>query len=871
LEIASFVPQYDVTSIIETKLDTNVTTSSLLVPGFHVVRQDRTANGGGIVTYIKEKWQAIPLDVLQTKYTTLGMEVTLTKISLQKPIKLLVIVSIYRPPNANTSWFETLNELLNEVMLIGPLVMMGDINIDLLKPKTSSARRICKLLALAGLKTHALSPTRISKTSSTCLDIIATPREIECTTYSTLALAASDHLPVVAELGAASNTGPLPVLRRSFKHVDMIQLQQQATNITLDINLDRTADELLEDWHRSMIAILDVAAPMRSFPACRKNCPWFSADLQRLIRKRDSIARKIQKCSTQELLTECNLLKRQIKSRMRRAAKEYGSSLISEKKDTSAAWKFLRAVTFTTTKGERTTMDPIALNEHFAKVVTSENGVPDPPSGCDALDSFTLAPLRQADILRQLSMLSTTTATGPDEISAKLLKQLAPAVASNLTLIMNRSIEQCSVPTDWKKANVVAIWKAKGSKSDASNYRPISILPVLARLFERLVALQLTQYCSAHDIIPPEQFGFRAKSSCETALLTALENWMGEVDKGMVVGALLVDLSKAFDTVSHQILIKDLQEIGCDGEAINWFHSYLTGRQQRIKQGGEVTEWKPVSRGVPQGSCLSPLLFNVYVRQLPKATATKTVQFADDITNSVADADDHLVVRKLTESFQFTKSFCEQKELIINTEKTQFIIFKSPTRRLSKDLEIVLDNCSITPAESVKLLGVVLDRHLTFGEHIEKVVKKCTGILGILSRAAPRLPRNLLCNAYVALVRTHLEYSSATFAGASKTHLKKLDTVQKVAARIICRMPRNCHAAPLIDSLHLESLEVRRHAHVIKLVNAIISKDTHPALENLFIRAENGSVADGRGNNHSGQTRIGRSRFSVVAKNIANS
>ena len=200
---------------------------------------------------------------------------------------------------------------------------------------------------------------------------------------------------------------------------------------------------------------------------------------------------------------------------------------------------------------------------------------------------------------------------------------------------------------------------------------------------------------------------------------------------------------------------------------------------QRVTNDDEVTEWKEVSQGVPQGSCLSPILFNIYVRKLPSTTTFDSFQYADDITHSEADHIEENVIERLTNTFQSTKDFCDAKELTINMNKTQFIIFKSPNRRISDELTLTLDGCTIKPADDVKLIGVQLDKHLTFGKHFDYITNKCNGIIGALSRAAPHLPQELVLMAYTALIRSHLEYCSAIFASASKTQLTKLDIIQK--------------------------------------------------------------------------------------------
>jgi hypothetical protein len=338
------------------------------------------------------------------------------------------------------------------------------------------------------------------------------------------------------------------------------------------------------------------------------------------------------------------------------------------------------------------------------------------------------------------------------------------------------------------------------------------------------------------------------------------------VDEGKIVGALLIDLSKAFDSVPHQKLINELSRIGCSLQTVNWFVSYLTGRQQRVAQRPNFAPWRSVSRGVPQGSCLSPLLFNVFVRDIPTNCAVSTVQFADDVTHSEAHKSPTVLLDKLAEAFNRTKDFCNSHELVINTAKTQFIVFKSAAKPLPPSYAINLDGFNIEPAVTVKLLGVTLDRHLTFGPFCDDISKKCHGILGAISRAAPFLPTELLRLAYIALVRSHLEYCSSLLVPIARTHLEKLNVIQCTGARIASHLPRRAHAAPILEKLGLEPLDSRRENHVLKIVNSIIQKDCHPALRDLFTLDADGRLV----NDSAARIKIGEKRFSVVGKEIYN-
>ena len=191
---------------------------------------------------------------------------------------------------------------------------------------------------------------------------------------------------------------------------------------------------------------------------------------------------------------------------------------------------------------------------------------------------------------------------------------------------------------------------------------------------------------------------------------------------------------------------------------------------------------------------------------------------------------------------------------------------KAPSKRIPSDLVLKLDGNDILPSPNVKLLGAMIDQHLTFGADIDNIVLKCHQLLGVLARSAPFPPTQLLRLAYIALVRTRLEYASAIRASAAKTQLQRLDIIQKIASRIILRAPRNAHSAPLQKTLGLDSLESRRVDHIVNIVTRCMSETCHPAFTDMFVRQPDGSA----GNSYTARIGIGRRRFCVYAKEVYN-
>ena len=228
------------------------------------------------------------------------------------------------------------------------------------------------------------------------------------------------------------------------------------------------------------------------------------------------------------------------------------------------------------------------------------------------------------------------------------------------------------------------------------------------------------------------------------------------------------------------------------------------------------------------------ILFNIMVRQLPLVCSTEVFQFADDLTNSTSANDPNQLSAKLQDNYSKIKAFCSNIGLEINLNKTQLIIFKSAAKKLPPNFVISLDNVPISPSQTVKLLGVTLDQHFTMGSHIDGVVKKCHGLLGMLRRSTAYLPRELLNLVYTSVIRSHLEYCSGTFFNAAPTHLNKLDVVQKIASRIITGSSPQAHSAPLQLQLGLDLLQSRRKIHVVSLVIDILRGQSHPYLIELF-------------------------------------
>ena len=450
--VTGFCGQFCHWALIESKIDSKVTTSSLLIPGYCTFRQDRSSNGGGVLTFIKDELKPTELSDFQRKFTSEGLEVTLVRVVVGKPIKFITFISLYRPPGARREWFTKLDEMILMLSTLGgSLILMGDINADLYKPTLAPASDLLKSLELAGHEIKKVFATRVTSNTATCLDIITCPQEIQMIDYSAIKSGASDHFPVKATILVNNTAKPQPIQKRSFRKVDMEDLKSKVADITIhqNNNNNESPEIMLNEWYKAVMETLDQVAPIKSYPLCRKKCKWMTGNIRALIQQRDSVARHNKDDDASKKLDNTRnykRLKKIVKSRLRREAKNYGAALLAEN-NTREAWKFLREVSFTTTKGEKTTMDINIVNEHLARTVQA----PQPSellaiSGCNSAGSFALNTLQPAEVLTMLRRLPARTSTGPDDLPASLLRQLAPAIAENLTTILNCCINQNIFP-----------------------------------------------------------------------------------------------------------------------------------------------------------------------------------------------------------------------------------------------------------------------------------------------------------------------------------------------------------------------------------------------------------------------------------------
>ena len=395
--------------------------------------------------------------------------------------------------------------------------------------------------------------------------------------------------------------------------------------------------------------------------------------------------------------------------------------------------------------------------------------------------------------------MKTSHGSGHDGIASFYLKIALPVVGGSLCDLFNESLFAGKFPEDWKIARIAPIFKS-GAKDDRSNYRPISVLPFISRLFEKLIFNQFYEYLDANKSLYEHQSGFRLLHSVATALLASTNDWYLNIDKGKYTGLVFIDLKKAFDTVDHKILLQKMNMYGVTGLEHDWFTSYLKNRKQFCRVDGTSSDVRRINCGVPQGSCLGPLLFLIYINDLPFSLQKSHVSmYADDTAISLSSKSIGELQNDLNLDLLKLQDWLHANKLSLNVVKTQSLVIGSRPniRKIESQpdappsFSFPIGDQDIEMITNTRYLVVQIDSKLDWDKNIDTIKTK--------ANREKYLPSDILNKMYRGIVEPHLSYCCSGCCNESK--LDVLQKIQNRAARIVTSSPYDASAAPIIQNL----------------------------------------------------------------------
>ena len=744
----------------------------------------------------------------------------------------------------------------NKKFIIG-----GDININILK-NNQSISNYTNDIHSHGCLQIVKSPTRISwKSENSLIDHIYTNLNESRISTETISYDISDHMPNIIFTDHFQLQKPLIEKRiiRDTRNFDINNFTMELNQKLLQTPMNNlSGNEMWNNFEGIFNSTLDNHAPFRL--QSRKEAkfnhnPWITKEILKLIKTKQKLFNQAKKDKTKK--EPYKIISNKLTHIIQQAKKNHFKTKILQSKDNLGdLWKTVNSiVNIKTTKPKHhikiqtesgnleTDKRKVSniLNKHFTTIGSKLRNKLTPVSTQCRLshtslikkcnNSFFLNPFTNRDVFNYIKNLNPKKSTRSDCPSIKIIKQCSEIITPIIVNIFNKCISEGVFPTSLKKAEVFPIFK-KGNKELASNYRPISILSPFSKLFERHLHNQLTQFLDKNKILYTFQYGFRNNSSTEIALSQICEDLAERIERNSIACSVFVDLAKAFDTVDHQILMSKLNLYGVRGLPGQLISSYLSGRCQVTIANGQKSHSGVITCGVPQGSILGPLLFLLYVNDLPNASSFNIKLFADDACLILDNKDPSKLQHFVNKELVRVNDWMKLNKLSINYEKTNYILFTN--KKIKPKINVILEGHTLNQVTDTKYLGVVLNEKLNWKSHINFIKNKLTNTSYLLSKLRHYVDISVLKMVYYSLVYPHLSYCITTWGGAAHSVLNPLILVQKKIIKLITYSSFTSPSTPLFSKLNLLKLQDIYNLNIALLIHKIYNNNTTTGTHNLI-------------------------------------
>lgn len=849
---AELMLEYDVICLTETNLP-HARVNDLKLNGFHTImtknRQGKT--GGGVALYAVEHLSV----ERQYDYELPDLEAMWVKVKAGHNVIHLCIC--YRPPNSKVDFWTKLQDSVDLVKQSGAnnILLTGDFNAD---PHTRHGHLLYLFSLSNNFTQHVKEPTRITPTSATILDqfisnIPSRMREIQVLDP----ISTCDHCPIRVSVLLQHNFSKPKAYNRhiwDYKSADVAAFRQNIANTDWDECFSYDSIDLVcEAWTTTFLNAARQTIPNKTITVRPQDKEFFSPELRRLRRKKNRVHRKAKRLNTvmtwtefREIRNEYNLKIKEakIEAERKQTAELNNTKNVNPKKWWRLAKSFLKKDSNHTSSypplkvGDTTIHDDKEKAESFNSFFLEQTNLDDvntavPSNDTQVLNTLSNIAITNEDISDLIKCIDVNKATGPDQVSQAMLKMAGDALVPHLARLFNLSLEKSVFPAMWKRANVMPIFK-KDDNAVRNNYRPVSLLSCVSKLFERAVFKYTFNFLRDTGAISLKQSGFMPGDST-TYQLTHLYHIFSEaVDKQKDMRVVFCDISKAFDRVWHVGLLAKLSRIGVVGNLLKWLESYLSERQQRVVINGQHSSWGAVRSGVPQGSVLGPLLFLIYINDITFATQSSEIRlFADDtilylyVDNPVSNA------RALNNDLDLISKWASEWLIKFSPAKTKSMIMTKKKHKLNYP-PLEMGGTKLENVECHKHLGVSISKDLSWNEHIENIVVNAGKCLDVLNALKFKLNRKTLETLYFAFIRSKLEYANIVWDNCNKQLSDLVESVQYRAAKIVSGAIHRTSHKIVYKELGWESLEERRRKQRLNVFYKAVSGEAPAYLKDAI-------------------------------------
>ena len=750
---------YYIFSVSETWLTTGVSSNILQITGYNLLRCDRSfcdpdngliKRGGGLALYYANALSCDDKKWAHLNISSLNIEVQVVEFIRHK-VRNMVFINVYRPPNGSV---QTLTNHLSLILSSIPrldrkdVVFMGDFNIDLLR-KNPDSKKIIRFGELNSLVQLVDLPTRVTATSSSLIDLIFC-NVTHVSTSGVLDMCISDHQPIfiVKKMNTKQIKVKTQFTGRTYRFYTPAAMQD-LINRNVNVNelvLMRDPEVCWSTLYQSLSTIADKIIPEKQYTVNNDLPAWFTPDLLNLKKDRDYFFKKAKISGEQGDWFIARNLRNRTNIAIRSPKAEYIKDKLNQNRDNPKKfWKLIHSEIlpdatkpiFNFVNPDTETLHqqdeiPDLINNYFSQIgskLASEIPKSDDGytiSGHRNLNQFELSEFTLPDVLNYIKNISIYKSSGIKKLSTRFFKDVMLYIPEVFVHMYNSVRLSGVFPDPWKIATVIPLPKTNDPKSP-SELRPISLLPIVGKIMEKLIHKQLSTFLEDTNYLTNMQHGFRGLHSTTSATSNFLDDIMLNLDKGYHTTAVFLDIKKAFDTIDHKILLNKIKHAGVGGITERLLANYLCNRKQSVLYNGIFSEIKILKTGVPQGSTLGPLLFLLYINDLPYVLKnTSCLMFADDTVLYHSHPSSVDLNHEIQTDLDSVSKWCLKNYITLNITKSQYVQF-GYRNNIEPNLQLKLGNVILEKVSSYKYLGTIIDDKLSGDAQYSKVLQILSG------------------------------------------------------------------------------------------------------------------------------------------------